>query len=1139
VCGECVAGLGVAYGPWRDVLRALIPRVERMNEAIMKRIGPVLGTLLPELWERPYMAGLPQPAGLDLQAAQQRFNSAVVRLLRAAAEACPTFVWIKGAHWADEATLVLLTFLARVPRPAGLLIGVAYNDAAIDPRHPLAVLSGGQVERLTLSPLSLKATADLVRSMLEVEELPPSFTERVHEATGGNPLFVQELIRAWAEEGTILRQEAGRSRVNADFLHEARLPKSLPEVVKLRLAHLPAKARQVLRWASIVGPVFWDGCVESFGKLSRPQVQAAVDEGLERALLLERTPSAFEGEREVAFANDIVQRACYETVPQNQRKTAHGQAAAWLIARGGKPAHPYLGLIAGHLEQAGHTDQAVLYLRQAGEQAAAQFANAEAVAYLNRALDLTPEVTPEHYALLAVRERVNGVRGAREAQRQDLAALQRLAETMGDGRKQVEVALRWANYAEFTSDYPAVIAHTEVAARLARTLQDAGSEADALTQWAVALWKQGNYGTARAQLERALTLAQEVRLRRVEADCLRNLGTVSNLSGDYVAAISYNKQSLDIYREVGYRQGEGRVFNNLAILYRNLGDYVKSLSCLDQGLHICREIGHLEGELSMQNDRCLLLHYLGDDQASQDLVQRTLPLVRELGHPYMEGYYLIYLGHALAGLGNLVEAADAYQRSLTVRREVNQLHLAIESLAGLARVSLAQGDLAQAQDRIEEILRYLEDHTVEGMEEPFLVYWTCYQVLRASQDPRAQAILDAARRLLQERAARITDEELRRSFLENVVLHRHILDEFAERQAAQPSARTISAAGRESREAEDSDRTRVQAGTELAEADRRTAELEGMLAGGRYGEEDLWEGEKPFRAIAETASDAIIIFDTEENIFFWNQAAQDIFGYWAGEARGRLLASILTPEFCQAFRQAIEKVAATGSSELMGKSIELTGVRQDGSRFPLELSLAMWKAKKRTFFTAIGRDITERKQAQEALQQAYEEVEKRVEERTAELQREIAERKRGEEERARLQQQVIEAQKQALQELSTPLVPLSDQVLVLPLVGTVDSRRAQQIMEVLLRGVTERRARVVILDITGVPVVDTNVANYLLQATQALRLVGAECVLVGITPEVAQTVVELGVDLRTLVTRSDLQGGIEYAQRLLKRRFVD
>lgn len=130
------------------------------------------------------------------------------------------------------------------------------------------------------------------------------------------------------------------------------------------------------------------------------------------------------------------------------------------------------------------------------------------------------------------------------------------------------------------------------------------------------------------------------------------------------------------------------------------------------------------------------------------------------------------------------------------------------------------------------------------------------------------------------------------------------------------------------------------------------------------------------------------------------------------------------------------------------------------------------------------------------------------------------------------QQQLLKV----VRELSTPLVPIAEGILVLPLVGTVDSQRAEQILDVLLSGVTERRAKVVIMDITGVPVVDTSVANYLLQATQAVGLLGADCILVGITPEVAQTVVGLGVDLRKLCTRSDLQSGVEYALRLLRRK---
>jgi anti-anti-sigma factor len=135
-------------------------------------------------------------------------------------------------------------------------------------------------------------------------------------------------------------------------------------------------------------------------------------------------------------------------------------------------------------------------------------------------------------------------------------------------------------------------------------------------------------------------------------------------------------------------------------------------------------------------------------------------------------------------------------------------------------------------------------------------------------------------------------------------------------------------------------------------------------------------------------------------------------------------------------------------------------------------------------------------------------------------------------------QETADAQSQLLQlvqELSTPVVPLVQGVLVMPLVGSIDSRRGQQILERLLQVVERERARIVLVDITGVPVVDSAVAEILLQATQAVRLLGGEAVLVGITPEVAQTLVSLGVDLTEVITRSDLQGGVTYATQKVSR----
>jgi rsbT co-antagonist protein RsbR len=143
--------------------------------------------------------------------------------------------------------------------------------------------------------------------------------------------------------------------------------------------------------------------------------------------------------------------------------------------------------------------------------------------------------------------------------------------------------------------------------------------------------------------------------------------------------------------------------------------------------------------------------------------------------------------------------------------------------------------------------------------------------------------------------------------------------------------------------------------------------------------------------------------------------------------------------------------------------------------------------------------------------------------------RDITEQKRQEVERTTLQQQLIDAQRDALRELSTPLIPITDDVVIMPLIGTVDSGRAQQIMETLLEGVARQQAKLAILDITGVSLIDTQVAQALIQAAQAVRLLGAQVMLTGIQPQIAQTLIHMGVDLSSILTRGSLQSGIASA----------
>jgi rsbT co-antagonist protein RsbR len=130
-------------------------------------------------------------------------------------------------------------------------------------------------------------------------------------------------------------------------------------------------------------------------------------------------------------------------------------------------------------------------------------------------------------------------------------------------------------------------------------------------------------------------------------------------------------------------------------------------------------------------------------------------------------------------------------------------------------------------------------------------------------------------------------------------------------------------------------------------------------------------------------------------------------------------------------------------------------------------------------------------------------------------------------------ERIIREQQAAIRELSTPVLRVRDRLLILPIIGGLDSQRARQLTQQLLSAIRETRARMVVIDITGVGMIDLTVANHLVQTVEAARLMGARAIITGLSSEVAQTLVDLGVDLSMMQTVGDLQGGLEEAERLL------
>ena len=253
-----------------------------------------------------------------------------------------------------------------------------------------------------------------------------------------------------------------------------------------------------------------------------------------------------------------------------------------------------------------------------------------------------------------------------------------------------------------------------------------------------------------------------------------------------------------------------------------------------------------------------------------------------------------------------------------------------------------------------------------------------------------------------------------------------------------------------------------------------------------------------FRMLVQNMKDyAIIILDTDGRVASWNPGSEIILGYRSNEIIGQHFSRFFPSEEIQRGKPEMELKVATaeGRSEDEGWRM-----KKDGSRFWANEVITTLRDQGGTLvgFGKVMRDLTERKRA---------------------------------EEKATLQAREI-------LEISTPVIQIWDGVLMAPLIGTLDSGRTQKLMEGLLERIVQTNSAVALLDVTGVPTIDTRTAQHLAEMTTAVRLLGAQAVLTGVRPAIAQTLAHLGVDLGEITTRSTLAAGFRVALKLLNLQVV-
>ena len=276
---------------------------------------------------------------------------------------------------------------------------------------------------------------------------------------------------------------------------------------------------------------------------------------------------------------------------------------------------------------------------------------------------------------------------------------------------------------------------------------------------------------------------------------------------------------------------------------------------------------------------------------------------------------------------------------------------------------------------------------------------------------------------------------------------------------------------------EDHPRTTDDLRAELTQCRQRIADLE--------RETDLLH-----RALA-VLPDPVSIFDLENNYLWWNQAVNEVTGYDDDEMRSLHPTDLFVGEDTERVASEISEVVATGRGK-----IEARLVSKSGEKTPME------------FVGGLIRDQDGEPMA------------------IATSGRDISERKRAREEVARQAQEILE--------LSTPVIEVWESVVAVPLIGTLDSRRTQRFAEDLLNAIVDQKAQIALIDITGVPTIDTQTAHHLIETIAAVRLLGAEVVLTGVRPAIAQTLVHLGIDLSHVTTRSSLAAGLRIALDMIE-----
>jgi tetratricopeptide (TPR) repeat protein len=742
------------YIIWKEVIK------DYLEICTLDQLDKVIGfypaevaKLVPELSQK--LRTMPQSFPISPEQEQNRLFEAVSQFITNISREAPLLVVLDDLQWTDPSSLLLLHYLARGVQKTPLLLLGAYRSTDVDDKHPLTpVLAELNRERLPqeiqLKRMSLRDVSEMIKNILEQEDVPEEFCKLVYDKTRGNPFFAEEVVKSLKEEGIIYLEE-GKWKFRE--ISAIEFPKSVKNIVKARFSRLDDECQRVLTLASFVGNDFTLEAMSALTGIEENKLLEIMDRLIKTGFIKH---TVIRGEDICSFADIIMRDVVHEEVGPFKRKKLHGDVGQALEKVYAEKIDEHLGELALHFLESGDKDKALNYFLKAGEKTAKVYANSEAASYFQSALRLLDDGKSRLREKGRVLERLGDIKRlvgeydvCMNYWNEALLLWDQLHEKESTSRLHRRIAdILWSVEGETEK----AKVHYEEALKILEKEAESVELASLFEDMARLYLSTESVTKGHSWAQKALELATKLNDCEVIARSYATLGVSFDTAGNLEKAVECHERALKMALDNGYMEIALREYNNLAasLPARALKEEnERSQECAEKGYELAKKVGATKWISWIGTGLASTYIDMGNIEKALPLAEESVALDKKAGNMPNLCWSKNTLGFAYHILGDWDRSEQYHEEALSVAQKAKNIQQTMASYLYLGMLDADKGEYVKAKEQFEKAL----DVCVKANWKPSQMYaylWIAQMKTVIGETEEAAKLIDDAHRFAME-----------------------------------------------------------------------------------------------------------------------------------------------------------------------------------------------------------------------------------------------------------------------------------------------------------------------------------------------------------------------------------------------------